>query len=357
MNANLYSVAVSDNWTDVFYTDSSNALCLVNSKGDAAWKYQTSAAVQTKISSGDFNKDGSSDYIFIAGNKIHAVSNKGALLPGFPMTLSDTLKPESLVVIDYDLTKNYRLSITDVYGKVLLLDMKGSALAGWSSQDFGTKLTLPATHIRVGANDRIIASNGKGDFYCLNRKAEMQSGFPLSTGQPSISAPFISKGASLKDSYVYTLSDKGLKCKFNLEGKLESKTELPRTLPLGKFMLLKADNSTSKFYMVNWDQSTIQLLDEAGAPLFLVPGEFSNNLKMNVIVQDNGAVFLIHDAITGLNRVYDQKGTLLYDASGMGNSLVLISRKEQSGFGTYLLEVKLGQMRWLKLEKAIEEVL
>jgi hypothetical protein len=77
VNGTLESVTVSDNWTDVFYTDSTFALSLINTKGDFAWTFNTGAPLQTKISTGDFNKDGSSDYIFIAKNKIHALSNKG----------------------------------------------------------------------------------------------------------------------------------------------------------------------------------------------------------------------------------------------------------------------------------------
>lgn len=356
-DVDLYAVSVSDNWSDVFYVDSTHALCLINTKGQKAWSFQAGGKLQTQIASGDFNKDGSSDYIFIAANKIHALSNKGQELDGFPMQLSDTLKPEHLVVIDYDLTKNYRLSITDAYGKVFLLDMKGNALEGWSSKDFGTKLYLPATHLRVGTNDRIIGYNAKGDFYCFNRRAEIQPGFPLSTGQLTISTSFVNKGTKLSDTYVYTISDKGLKCKFNLEGKLESKVELPRTLPTGKFMLVKVLNSTRKFYMVNWDQSAAQLLDESGAPLFRIQGSFSNNLKVNTVVQDDVTLVLFQDKATGLQRVYDQKGTLLHEASGKGNNLSLITRKDQSGWGAYLLEVKGGQMRWLKIGKAVEEIL
>ncbi len=357
LDVDLYAVSVSDNWTDVFYTDSTHALCLINTKGQKAWSFQMGGKLQTRISAGDFNKDGSSDYIFIAANKIHALSNKGQELAGFPMTLSDTLNPEHLVVIDYDLTKNYRLAITDVYGTVFLLDMKGNPLDGWSAKDFGTKLYLPATHLRVGTNDRIIGYNARGDFYCFNRRAEMQSGFPLSTGQPTISTSFVNKGTKLSDTYVYTLSDKGLKCKFNLEGKLESKTELPRTLPSGKFMLIKVLNNTRKFYMINWDQSAAQVLDESGAPLFRIQGSFSNDLKVSAVVQDELTFLLVQDKTTGTQRVYDQKGTLLHDASGKGNNLSLITRKDQSGYGAYLLEMKGGQMRWLKIGKAVEEVL
>jgi len=358
VNATLYTVTVSDNWTDVLYTDSLHTLSLVNNKGEAAWSFAVGSPLQTQISSGDFNKDGSSDYIFIAGNKIHAISNKGQELSGFPMNLSDTLKPAHLVVIDYDLTKNYRLSITDLYGKVMLIDMTGKALEGWSNKDFGTSLYLPVTHIRIGTNDRIIAFNASGDFYCLNRRAEIQMGFPLSTGQPTISPCYLSKGTSLSDSYIYTLSDKGLKCKFNLEGKLEAKTELPRTFPTGKFMLVKANNNNARqFYMANWDESSVQLLDEAGTPLFIAAGAFSNELKISCIIQDESAIFLLQDETTGFSRVYDSKGSILHDGSGTGNLLTLLTKKDQSGYAVYLLEIKAGKMHWLKLEKAVEEVL
>jgi hypothetical protein len=356
-HAELYTVVVSDNWTDVLFADSSHALSLVNNKGGIAWTFNAEAALQTQIASGDFNKDGSSDYIFIAGNKIHALSNKGQELTGFPMVLSDTLKPQHLVVIDYDLTKNYRLSITDVYGRSLLMDMKGAPLEGWSGKDFGAQLFLPLSHIRIGANDRMLACNAKGQFYCLNRRAEMQKGFPLATGQPIISTSFVQKGTQLGDTYVYTLSDKGLTCKFNLEGKLLSKTELPRTLPTGKFVLVKPEHSVRHFYMANWDQTTVQLSDESGAPLFLTPGLFSEALKVAAVMQDDKPLFLLQDQSAGVYRIYDQKGALLHDASGMGNRLALITRKDQAGYGAYLLEIKGGQLRWLKIEHVAGDTL
>ncbi|HSZ72538.1 MAG TPA: hypothetical protein VK750_07655, partial [Cytophagaceae bacterium] len=233
VGAELHKVAVSDNWTDVFYTDSTHTLHLIDAKGNAAWRYAMGAALQGNISSGDFNKDGSSDYIFIAGKRIHAVSNKGQLLSGFPLVLPDSLNAQYLSVIDYDRTKNYRLAISDMYGHVLLYDMTGKVLEGWSGKDFGAKLCAPVVHMRLGNNDRILGWNAKGDFYSFNRRAELQPNFPVHTGQPALSSYIIEKGTSFANTNVYTISDKGLKSKFTLEGKLVAKSELYRGIANG----------------------------------------------------------------------------------------------------------------------------
>lgn len=357
VNAVMHKVNVSDNWTDVLFTDSTHALHLIDSKGHPAWSYAMEGPLVGSIGSGDFNKDGSSDYIFIAGQKIHAVSNKGLLLPGFPIALPDTLSPGHLSVIDYDRTKNYRLAVVDNYGHALLYDMTGKVLEGWSAKDLGAKLYAPLVHLRIGSNDRILAWNGKGDFYCINRRAEIQPGFPLHTGQPTISGYCLEKGTSFANTNIYTISDKGLKSKFTLEGKLLSKTELYRGIANGKFMMVPVENNTRSYYVLNWDPYTAQLLDAEGAQVLAISGNFSADIQVKGVEHNGNTFFYVGDKTTNLHRIYDQKGNLLHELSGPGNSLTLVTRKEQTGYGIYLLELKVGELRWLKLQKSVEEIL
>jgi len=309
------------------------------------------------LASGDFNKDGSSDYIFIAGQKIHAVSNKGQLLPGFPIALPDTLSPHYLSVIDYDRTKNYRLAVVDTYGHAMLYDMTGKVLEGWSGKDLGAKLSAPLIHLRLGSNDRILAWNTKGDFYCINRRAEIQPNFPLRTGQPALSAYCIEKGTSFANTNIYTISDKGLKAKFTLEGKLLAQTELYRGIANGKFMLVPVENNSRSYYVLNWDKYTAQLLDAEGTQILAISGNFSPEIEVKGVEHNGSTFFYVGDKTTNLYRIYDQKGNLLHELSGPGNSLTLVTRKEQTGFGLYVLELKVGEVRWLKLQKSVEEIL
>ena len=357
VNAVLHKVNVSDNWTDVLYTDSTHALHLIDSKGHPAWSYAMEGSLIGSIGSGDFNKDGSSDYIFIAGQKIHAVSNKGQLLSGFPIALPDTLSPNYLSVIDYDRTKNYRLAVVDTYGHILLYDMAGKVLEGWSGKDLSAKLCAPLVHVRLGNNDRILAWNKKGDFYCVNRRAEIQPNFPLHTGQPTISGYAMEKGTSFATTTICTISDKGLKSKFTLEGKLLSKTELYRGIANGKFQLVPVENNSRAYYVLNWDQYTAQVLDAEGAQVLSISGNFSSDIQVKGMEHNGNTFFYVGDKTTNLHRIYDQKGNLLHELSGPGNSLALVTRKEQTGHGIYLLELKVGEVRWLKLEKSVEEIL
>jgi hypothetical protein len=256
--------------------------------------------------------------------------------------------------MDYDLSKNYRLSVCDVYGKVYLYDLSGKMLDGWKGLDLKSKLYTPATHIRVGSNDRVVAWNAKGNFYCVNRRGEIQSGFPVSTDQPSISTVYLQKGTRLSDTYVYTLSDKGLKCKINLEGKLISKNELPRTYPSGKFRIVSSIGSSRKYFMVNWDQTSLQVMTEDAIPVLTLQGSFSNDLLVSTLVQGSTSLFLIQDKQTGVNQVYNEKGKLLHTLLGSGNALAMVARKDHAGNSVYLLELNAGQVRWLKLDKGVE---
>lgn len=267
------------------------------------------------------------------------------------------MSPSHLSVIDYDKTKNYRLAVVDTYGHALLYDLTGKALEGWTGKDLGAKLYAPLLHLRLGSNDRILAWNAKGEFFSINRRAEIQPNFPFSTGQPTLSAYHLERGTSFANSYIHTVSDKGLKCKFSLEGKLISKAELYRGIANGKFIIVPVENNSRSYYVLNWDKYTAQLLDADGNQVLSISGNFSSDIQVKGVEHNGNTFFYVGDKTTHLHRVYDQKGTLLYELTGPGNSLTMVTRKEQIGHSVYILEIKVGEVRWLKLRKSVEEIL
>jgi len=122
-------------------------------------------------------------------------------------------------------------------------------------------------------------------------------------------------------------------------------------------MLIPIENNPRAFYALNWDQYTAQLIDSEGSQVLAISGNFSPEILVKGMEYNGNTFFSVEDKTTHLHRIYDQKGNLLYELSGPGNSLSLIARKDQTGYGIYLMELKYGMLRWLKLQKSVEEIL
>jgi hypothetical protein len=349
------TVKVSDQWTDVFYIDSSRNISLIDTKGQLAWTYRAHEPLTSRILSADMNKDQSSDYVFSTSHAIYAVNKKGELLSGYPLALGDTMNVSQLAIFDYDKTKNYRLAVVKQANKIVLMDMKGKALEGWLNKEVGG-LIAKVEHVRIGTNDRILVLNQRGDYYLFNRKGELQKGFPVSVNHSASSPYYIDHATSLDNSYVYSVSSKGLFTKISFNAKVENKHELYRFAPKGYFQLLKVDNDNKAFFMYNADDKLLVLLDKAGKELFKASGSYSTALEIQAMKYKEGYLFCLNDAKTGVHVLYNQQGKALHDVSQNDVYLNLIYRKDQSGANYYLLEKKANSLIWLKLQKGVEEV-
>jgi hypothetical protein len=254
----------SDNKNEILVQDSLNVLYLINKNG-VQWKNDLEAPIASIIIYEDINKNGVRDFVFAAGNKIYSFDSAGKIMPGFPISLADSVTFSGLSLADYEGKGKFRIVANDVNGNVYIFDMKGKNLEDWNPRVLG-KLTSPLNHIRIKGKDYFIAMKKDGAVLALNRRGGIYKGFPVILGK-SVSSPlFIEKGSSPEKTFLSILTDDGVLTKINLPGEIIQKTSFSDGLSI-KCRLLP-DQTGSGFIVEAQTGNQLIFMNPSGSELF-----------------------------------------------------------------------------------------
>ena len=109
-------------------------------------------------------------YLFATKNKVYCIDRKGNDVENYPYSVKHGEgEINTLSVIDYDGSKNYRVLVSKTDGTVVLYDITGADLEGWNPKKFDTKLSQPGKHVRVRGKDFILIAEAK-QITCIDTK-------------------------------------------------------------------------------------------------------------------------------------------------------------------------------------------
>lgn len=152
---------------DIVVQDMSNKLHLLSSKGKTLWSKNLRDPVLGKIHEVDILRNGKKQLAFATKNKFHVIDRNGNTVKPFPINFKDEIT-QPLSVFDYDNNRKYRFAIVQDK-EVLLYDSKGKLVSGFKFKGAGSKIVLPAQHIRMGNKDYIVIAEERGTLHVLSR--------------------------------------------------------------------------------------------------------------------------------------------------------------------------------------------
>ncbi|MDV3310069.1 MAG: hypothetical protein LOY03_14760 [Cyclobacteriaceae bacterium] len=299
-----------DKSLEVLVQDSLNQIHLVSSTGSALWSKQMDGPIIGELFQVDYYKNGKLQYLFATEGKLHIIDRLGNYVPPFPVTIG-AKDIEYLCLVDYDHSRNYRFLITEKSGKIWMYDKQGTNLEGWTPNNVEDDLFITARHHRIRGRDYLIAIRRDGRAYLMNRRGEMQRGFPLNLDARPEGDYFLDVGSTIDNSDFIVVSNDGFRIRFNPAGKIQSREALIKSSISSRFSLVK-ERSGKSYCMVRQDPSGLTILDVNGRNIITNPYVGMNPIVVRYYDFGAGSVYYsITDQLQNLTYIYDQSGSLL----------------------------------------------
>lgn len=168
-------------WGQCLVESSENQLLLLDLEGNIGWSKKLEAPIVGNINPVDDPGLQQTILYFATEKAIHALTNKGAETPGYPLALN--LATTSGVSVG---GREQFLFYASADGRIYGLDKRGEPLSGWNP---GPKLGLvkqPLGFFQSTSEDYLLVLNEEGQFHVLDRAT--QPHFPLQ----NFSGPFLS---------------------------------------------------------------------------------------------------------------------------------------------------------------------
>jgi hypothetical protein len=322
---------------EVLIQDSLNDLTLISAEGKALWKLPVGDRITSDVVQVDFFNNGKLQYFFASRNTVHIIDRLGNYVDPYPLHVP--VEIDYVTVIDYDNSKKYRILIADKKGKLWMYDKEGNNLEGWKPKDVGGSLAMQPRHHRIKGKDYILAVRKDGQVFLMNRRGENLRKFPLNSESIPSGSYSLERGSALSDTYFVLISQEGFRIKFNMEGKVLSRENLPKTSVHSVFSLV-GEKSFKSYLVLQQDGRQLSLTDENGKVIL------SNNIKhlnpedITYFDFGGGKVFIVlTDNSQGLSYVYDGDGNLL-TAPPLESNAVDIRPMSSDQFRLYYLHGK-----------------
>ncbi|MEQ8904014.1 hypothetical protein [Ekhidna sp.] len=252
---------------DIVLQDSTNVIYYLDPNQNALWTENVEEPITSDIFPIDYYKNGKLQYLFATSSKVYMIDRTGDPIPGYPKTLPKSPKIAHLNLIDYDLSRNYRLAITDVDGNVYLTDKDLKVLDGWNPRKLNRGALLPLNHSRLGRTDVMISIQVNGLINLMNRRGENMRGFPFDTKQSVSKNYFLRQSNGLGNSSLTVISEGGELTELNLEGDVIKRDQLIKTSADARFQLVP-DTGNDSFIIVRNEGNSYEVLDDTGNLLF-----------------------------------------------------------------------------------------
>ncbi len=252
---------------DILVQDSTYAVYYMDPDQNTLWSENLEGQIKGNIYPIDYYKNGKIQYLLTTNDQVHMLDRTGASIPGYPKALPNNVSIDHINLIDYDLSRNYRIAITDTDGQVYLADKDMNILEGWDPKKLNRKALLPLNHARLGRSDVMISIQENGVINLMNRRGQMLKGFPFDTRQTLDKNYFLRKSNSLGNSSITVISKGGELTELNLEGDVIKRDQLIKTSADASFRLVP-DTGGDAFIVVRNEGDTYEVLDDTGNLLF-----------------------------------------------------------------------------------------
>ncbi|TAH18368.1 MAG: hypothetical protein EAZ08_11515 [Cytophagales bacterium] len=265
----------TDKSREVLVQDAKNVLHLIGSQGKKLWSLPMGGKLLPEIYQIDMLANEKLQYLVSISKKTYVIDRLGRILSNFPIEYNFEQPLEHLGFIDYDKTKAYRFSVSDMQGNIYLFSKEGKILSGWNPRRLMYPLAIPPIHVRIGTQDCIIAVQGNGVVNLFKRNGEMYSGFPMSFDNTNIfSHVYIQYGTLLSNTLIILLSSKGDLIKVNLLGQVISRENFARDETETYYSLGIDEIDGQDWVIARQSNNLVSILAKDGKVLF--EKEFAN---------------------------------------------------------------------------------
>ncbi|MEP1097454.1 MAG: hypothetical protein ABJG78_20215 [Cyclobacteriaceae bacterium] len=337
----------SHNFFDILMQDSTFNLYYFDRSFSSLWTTQLEEEIVSEIFPVDYYRNGKIQYAFATTGQIHIIDRTGSYIPGYPRGLPNSSVLDKFNLIDYDRSRNYRLGITDVDGKVYLADKNLKLLEGWDPIPYQRPAVQPLRHSRIGGRDVMISIQENGIINVTNRRGQKLSGFPFDLKAPLGNNYFLNTSNSLGRSSLTTISTQGELMEINLEGIIINRDQLIKTSSETTFQLV-TDRGEKSFIIVRKEGNVYEILDTTGNLLFskdyLSPDEILIQYYQFGAGKD---LIVFTDTATKTLYIFDRSGNLVTgNPIKSSNEVSLVyssSKKELQVYTTSGLNLELYQ--------------
>ena len=256
----------------------------------------------------DYYKNNKLQYLISTRSSLYLIDRLGRDVEGFPKKLS--MLVNSMELVDYDKSRNYRYLIQSSNSDVYILDKDGKPLEGWSPNHFPFSIKDKPKHYRIGGKDYFVMLSVDGFIYLVNRKGDVEKKIPL-TYKSYWGDYVLEMGTNLATSFLQYVSLDGVVYRQSLDGKNASQENLVKGNG-SKFLLKRTAVGTADFFFFRMDTDKIAIFDKQRQLVIERQNSGSSQLIPSVVrLSDKAVIFCFYDLEQKLFFLYDQLGNLI----------------------------------------------
>ncbi len=158
---------------EIFLTDSSNNLYLMNNSGSIRWSRDFDEPIMGEAEQVDLYKNDNLQYVFATQNHLQLLDRKGRDVASFPISLSAPATT-GLAAFDYNDNKNYRYFISCRNNNAYGYYAAGNPLEGWSPQSLDAPLDHPVKYFKRKGQTKLYGVSRKGTFYLWKQDGQVK---------------------------------------------------------------------------------------------------------------------------------------------------------------------------------------
>lgn len=317
-----------DKQDEILLQDSSLAVYLLSNEGKILWSKKLDSPIAGKVKQVDFFSNGKLQYFISTKKQLYIIDRLGNDVNPFPSkSFSNEIQFNS--VIDYDKSRKYRFLVSDRAGKLWMFDKDLVNLEGWKPKDLEDGLAASMNHHRIRGKDFIVAIRRDGLVYLMNRRGDLEKGFPLNLEARPEGDYFVEIGSSLNESNFVCVSRDGYKIKFNTAGKIISKETLLKPSLTTQFALVSEETGKS-YILKRQDSKNLALLSPEGKEIIVNEYFGTNPTRVQFIDYGGGKKFyIITDLTQELSFIYDANGLEITKAPISGSAIAISAGKNE----------------------------
>lgn len=316
-------------------------LIALGQEGNILWSMNPGAVLGPEIYPIDYFGDGGLFLLFYTiDGRVHLVDQSGNTMADFPKVPEGIQGIQSLSLFDFNMNKDYVLTISGPTGETAMFDRFLNPIERWPNPSLGGVVSSPLLHRRVSGRDIIIGVRRSGLVHAFDPQGQKQQGFPVDL-RKRLSNPMVAKGgASLAEASLITISEDGEVIEFTLDGTIKRRDQQVRPTRDSRFFLVP-DPSGREYVFVRQDFNQLTVSDASGKELFkisLVPG--GTLVFQYFYFSPLEAFLVVSDPVQEFSYIYDRKGELIGGRpveSGAG-----INLWQGGGQGSYLVQTAYG---------------
>ena len=279
---------------EIIVQDDANKLYLISNTGKIIWTKQLAEKVKSKFQQIDVYKNNKLQLLFNTQSKIYLLDRNGNNVESYPVKLEANAS-NSVMPMDYDKNRNYRILIGCDNNMVYNYDITGNKVKGWEYSSTQSPANGNMWHFAIGGKDYIVIPLQNGQVKIVERAGKDR--IKLDKMLPSGSNVYLKVGSSLAKTYLISADSNATVIKLFLNDKKEA-LKVNNVPSKATFSFFDFNSDNSKDYIFNAGNSFL-VVNNQNKELYKM--EYENNISQQP------SVFKLNQNKTGIvvqNQIY-----------------------------------------------------